>query len=578
MTDIWFGTSGPRDAQIAIVGEAWGWEEYQAKRPFVGQSGAELRRMLAEAGIPPDSCFYTNVVSEKPDGNEMWRFFYPSKEAPGGPVRGLFPMPNVVSGVSTLWSQLRAIQPKVTVACGNYALWALTNCASWSSPQDAEGRRVPSGIMDWRGSQWYADAMGDSSPLPVVPLIHPAAILRAWYNRTITVHDLRTRVRKQGLAGDWRPRTPTPFLAPPTFAQAKLQLEAWIARAEGAPFRLMNDIETARGLITCIGFCDGRTAMSIPFVRTIAGQPFVSYWSQSEEFALVKLIRRLLSHPNCLVEGQNYLYDIQYIQKFLGCTPNLTFDSMLAHHLLFPGTPKGLDYLSSLYCEYHWFWKEDHKEWDMRGTIEDLLSYNCMDCDRNFEVNTVLQGLIPRMGMETLWLEEMEKNRLALDMMNRGIRIDAGERLNLLISLVSEADSLAHWFQKILPQEIVSPDAKKGSVPWWQSPHQQKRFFGQDLGLKLPTNRKTGRETFGHEALAELRDRHPEFTRLFDNLEMFRSIRVFRDTFVKAELEPGDRMRCMFNVAGTETFRWSSSENAFGRGTNLQNIPSGEED
>jgi len=34
-------------------------------------------------------------------------------------------------------------------------------------------------------------------------------------------------------------------------------------------------------------------------------------------------------------------------------------------------------------------------------------------------------------------------------------------------------------------------------------------------------------------------------------------------------------MRCSFNIAGTETFRFSSSENAFGTGTNLQNIPSG---
>jgi hypothetical protein len=36
-------------------------------------------------------------------------------------------------------------------------------------------------------------------------------------------------------------------------------------------------------------------------------------------------------------------------------------------------------------------------------------------------------------------------------------------------------------------------------------------------------------------------------------------------------------MKCSFNTAGTETFRWSSSTNAFWRGTNLQNIPKGEE-
>jgi DNA polymerase-1 len=37
-------------------------------------------------------------------------------------------------------------------------------------------------------------------------------------------------------------------------------------------------------------------------------------------------------------------------------------------------------------------------------------------------------------------------------------------------------------------------------------------------------------------------------------------------------------MRCSYNVAGPETFRFSSSENAFGTGMNLQNIPIGNED
>jgi len=41
---------------------------------------------------------------------------------------------------------------------------------------------------------------------------------------------------------------------------------------------------------------------------------------------------------------------------------------------------------------------------------------------------------------------------------------------------------------------------------------------------------------------------------------------------LRAPLEPGNRMSCSYNVAGTENWRWSSSSNAFGRGTNLQNI------
>lgn len=41
---------------------------------------------------------------------------------------------------------------------------------------------------------------------------------------------------------------------------------------------------------------------------------------------------------------------------------------------------------------------------------------------------------------------------------------------------------------------------------------------------------------------------------------------------LRSALDPDGRMRCSYNVVGTENGRWSSSENAFGRGTNLQNI------
>jgi DNA polymerase-1 len=41
---------------------------------------------------------------------------------------------------------------------------------------------------------------------------------------------------------------------------------------------------------------------------------------------------------------------------------------------------------------------------------------------------------------------------------------------------------------------------------------------------------------------------------------------------LKTEVDPDGRMRTSYNVAGTETGRFSSSTNAFGTGTNLQNI------
>ena len=89
----------------------------------------------------------------------------------------------------------------------------------------------------------------------------------------------------------------------------------------------MNDIETARGLMTCIGFADSPSfAMSIPFIRTGHGPPFNSYWSFNEEkpTSSASSVRCLIILTS-RIEGQNYLYDIQYIQKYLGCSPRTSF-------------------------------------------------------------------------------------------------------------------------------------------------------------------------------------------------------------------------------------------------------------
>ena len=37
--NLWWGSSGPPDAPIAVVGESWGIEELAEEQPFVGQSG-----------------------------------------------------------------------------------------------------------------------------------------------------------------------------------------------------------------------------------------------------------------------------------------------------------------------------------------------------------------------------------------------------------------------------------------------------------------------------------------------------------------------------------------------------------
>lgn len=573
--DLWYGTSGPRDAEVVLVGEAWGQEEAAAKRPFVGQSGRELDRILAEAGLHRSNILMTNVVPERPYGNDMWRLFNAKNEAPpGSELRHLFPTPTVIAGLQQLDSQLRAERRRLIIACGNYPLWALTDHTGYATPPEANGRRVPNGIGNWRGSMTYTLA-----GVPCLPIYHPAGIMRQWSTRAVTVHDLKARV-PMALRDDWRPRQPPLFWAPPTFEQAKMKLESWLRLAQaGHLVDLSTDIETHKGLISCIGFADSKNfAMCIPWVKKVP-TGLASYWTLNEEASLVRLVRELLRHPLVRVIGQNFLYDTQYIQHWWGVTPKLDFDTMLAHHLLWPGTPKGLDYLSSLYCRYHWYWKEDGKEWDTRGTLEDLLFYNCTDCVRTFECADTLRQLIPQLGQSRQWEETKDRTSLARRMMNRGVLIDRERRGRLALELAEVLSQIDASLARIIPQGWLPP-YKKGAkhVPWYRSPQQQLYVFGEILGMKIPRHRKTGNPTMGKDALPTLKLKHPEFIGIFERLEQRRSVAVFKSHFVDARLDPDYRMRCSFNPGGTETFRYSSSTNAFGRGTNLQNLPIGDEE
>lgn len=592
--DLWYGTSGPQDAEIVIVAESWGAEEQRQKLPLVGQSGVELNRMLGEAGIDRSKCFVTNMIADRPYGNETWRFFLPKEQKPTR-IAGLAPSGFAQSEIRRLYAQIAAHPRKLIIALGNWALWALTqDCAGVSIIRESNQRRVPpelqtwvpTGIMDWRGSMIYAqplhELIKDEAQLnaiagtKLVPLIHPAAILRQWSLRTVTVHDLKARV-PMALMDDWR-RKGVVTLSPPTFVQATAQLYMWLAQADsGRTIRLANDIETIRHqFISVMGFANSPYfAMCIPFIkRDNPDGSFESYWKPEEEAILIGLIRKVLTHKNIHIIGQNYIYDTQYIQHWLGVTPVCASDTMLNQNVLFPGTPKDLAYLSSLYCQYYWYWKEDNKDWDKLGDLQRLMDYNCIDNLNTWEVDDSQHQYAKHIGQEPQLAFKMQINAFCLRMMNRGVLIDKSLRGKLIFDLEAARGRLQQSITNIVPQSMVAPDAK---TSWFNSAQQTRTLFYDIFGFKIVRNRKTGQPTVGKEALMQLEKWYPEFTGLFDRLDRLGSV---DNSFgvVSTAAESDGRMRCSYNPGGTETHRLSSSQNVWRRGTNLQNLTKGEED
>lgn len=588
MSDIFRGTKGSRSARIMFVGESYGKTEAQMERPFVGESGQDLDKLCGEAGIPINDCFYTNVVNERPANNDMYNFFYTTKEAKQQRLLStnrLYPHANVLQGLERLRAQIDAIKPKIIIGLGNYTLWALTNESF--NVGNVLGYKVPTGITQWRGSMLYtAPSFGR---IPFLPTYHPAAALRTYPWRYMIKHDLKSRVKlalnDNGSA--WKEPV-YDFILRPNLEQVCTHLESLLTQLDRGKLELAFDLETRDQLIACVGIAHTtRSAICIPLLCT---ERDAGYWSVEEELLIVVLLRRILQHPNLELVGQNFLYDSQYIIDQLFCQPRIGLDTMYGHHTIWPGggdpsspkaamqgvQSKALYNLSSLYCEHHRYWKDEGKNWT-KESEDTLWNYNCTDAVKTLEISRELRGLVKAFNLQDqLDFQMRVVNDMLLEMMKRGIKADDEQRNKVANELLEELAKLDTRLAPMVADHLLP--SKKGSKPWYRSPTKQKKLFYEVLGIAPVMKKGTKNATTDKDALPIIAQREPIIKKVIDLLELRRSIGVYHSTFAEAESEPDGRMRCSYNPSGTDTFRLSSSGNIYDRGGNFQNIPSGKDE
>ena len=131
---------GNPNADLMCVGEAPGATEDELGRPFVGQAGQLLDKILAAIKLSRNDVYICNVLKHRPPGNRN-------------------PMPDEVQACSPfLLRQIELIQPNVIVAFGTFAAQTLLN--------------TKEGIGKLRGKihRYYG--------VPLVVTYHPAALLR----------------------------------------------------------------------------------------------------------------------------------------------------------------------------------------------------------------------------------------------------------------------------------------------------------------------------------------------------------------------------------------------------------------
>jgi DNA polymerase len=95
---------GPENAEIMFIGEAPGWHEDQQGRPFVGQAGQFLERLLASINLKREQVFIANVIKCRPPDNRD-------------------PLPTEIQNCRPwLDKQIEIIKPKMIITLGRYSM------------------------------------------------------------------------------------------------------------------------------------------------------------------------------------------------------------------------------------------------------------------------------------------------------------------------------------------------------------------------------------------------------------------------------------------------------------------------
>jgi len=150
---------GAFDADVMIVGEAPGAEEDARGLPFVGRAGQLLDRMLEAIGLSRKTNVYiTNLIYWRPPGNRD-----PS------PVEMQMCEP-------FLQRQIELKKPRLLLTAGKFATSAMLN--------------KDDGIMKLRGRKLSYTQEG-LAPIPCVPMLHPAYLLRRAEDKAKAWDDLR---------------------------------------------------------------------------------------------------------------------------------------------------------------------------------------------------------------------------------------------------------------------------------------------------------------------------------------------------------------------------------------------------
>ena len=233
-----------------------------------------------------------------------------------------------------LYRKVEEANPNVIVCFGEGALNRVTNKSS---------------IEKWRGSVIESHPGLMEKVYKVIATYEPSLLVRGGRTkdgvpvRPIILIDLK-RAFKQGDYPEIR-RKERERIIQPSYLQVIGELN-YIRKNKP---RIMIDIETEKGRISCIGFAYSAVkAICVPFI----GVDGEEYFRGQELNNVNELIREILEDEDIEKAGQNFVYDMAWLERAYECkVRNYKFDNMVAIQTVFPEFPMSLAFQTSIYTD-----------------------------------------------------------------------------------------------------------------------------------------------------------------------------------------------------------------------------------
>ena len=514
---------GPRkNVQVMVIGEAPGAQEDRRGVPFVGDSGRILRAELQRNDLIEDT-YITNLVKCRPPNNRT-------------PTAA-----EIKACRHYLDDEIAELNPAYVVTAG-----------------------VPATKTLFRGRAQINKFHGEVIENPKVgyvgmPIFHPAYTLRDPSKLPGLKDDIArlARLIESGLRKETVNWSVVRKGNLDTFLKEFKEASEFAFDCETSglfPF----DVEKR---ITAVGIAFAHKTWVIPGLMHPDYQRF-SHSPFAHGDALGKLMRLLfaIAHRNkTRTYAQNGKFDNKWFRSMFGGSFRLTFDVMLAHHVL----DENLAHDLTSMCRTHL----DEPEYDIplaekQGKSEKP-TRNYKYCAQDAAYTLRLGKLFEQMLRDQpslhrlFWKLTMPGARAMEDAEMEGLNIDEDARKEIGLQLLSK---------KILAREELNKMA--GYEVNWNSPQQIAKLLYEDLGLKCQVFTAKKAKSTSEEALSYLK--HP----VVDKMLEYRGADKMFNTYIKGwqKYRVGDRYFFDYKLHGTVTGRYSSPLHPIPRDGSIRNL------